>query len=113
VGHHAFEQALVLRRVVGVEVGLEPDLVGDLGPFHRVGVLGPAARAVGVGVIDQRALDAELGRERLLRVARAAPLHPAAVVLDRFVEQLFLAEVVLVLDVFEAKQLLEVSLEGH
>ena len=109
----ALDETLVLGGVVLAEVGLEPDLVLDLRPGDREGVLGAPARAVRVGVVDQRTLVAEHGGEGLLGVVRSAALDAALVVGDGLVEELGLAQVVFVRDGFETEELFEISLKGH
>src|SRR3546814_5106526 len=64
----ALEQTFVLFRLVAVEVRLEPEFFGDFRPVHRIGVLGAAPGAFGIGVVDQRTVNAELGGIRLLLV---------------------------------------------
>ncbi len=90
----ARQQGVELVGVELLEVGLPPDLVGDPGTGDGEGVLRRAARAGGVRVVDERAVDTELGGERLLIVAAAVGVDPTAVVGDGCLEQVVLGQAV-------------------
>ena len=113
VCHDPLTHALVGGGVVLLEVLLPPHLVFGLGPRHGEGVLHRPAGAARVGVEDERPVDAERRRKGLLLIVGSVRSHSTAVVLDGFVEQLLLAETVLVVDVLELEESFEFAGEGH
>ncbi len=109
----SLQEPLELLRVVLVEVVLEPDLVLELRPGHGERVVDGAPGALGVGVVDERAFDTQLGRERLLLVLRPANSNAPFVIRDRFMEELLLGQTVFVVNGFQAKQVFEFVAEVH
>ncbi len=105
--NHALQQTLVLVRIEGFHVVLPPDLRLDLRPCDGEGVVYRAPGAGGVGVEDQRTVDAEPGGKSLLRGVGAIHPDTTAIVLDRLVKELILRQIVLVGDGSEPELLLE------
>ena len=103
----ALQEPLEVVRIERLVVLLPPDAVLQLGPGDAERVLDGTTRAGRVGVVDERAVDPELRRDRLRLVVRAVRADASAIVRERFAEELFLREVVLVLDRIESEELLE------
>ncbi len=76
----SFQQALILFRVVGLEIVLPPDLALHLGPADGEGVVHRATGAGGIGVEHERAVETQLGGECfLIGVGTVQPDAPAVV----------------------------------
>jgi hypothetical protein len=94
--YDALEKSLVFVRIEGLHVVLPPDLGLDLGPRHGEGIVHGPPGAGGIGIEDERSVDAQLGGKGLLIGVRPVEAGAAPVILDGLVEQLVLGQVVLV-----------------
>ena len=97
----ALEQRAEMLGIKFLEVLLPPDIAFDLRPGNREGVLDGAAGAAGVGVVDQRSVDAQLGGIGLGLVIRPVGANAAAIICDRLGKKLFLRQVVVIVDGIE------------
>ena len=86
------KERIELVRVELAKAGLPPDGVDNFGTGNSEGVIDRTTSAGRVRVIDQRTVDAECRRVRLLLIIAAVERDTTSVVLDGCVEQFLLAE---------------------